>query len=210
MAALSVGRGCRSLGDAQGCPLCSRIVRMSLPETDIARVRRWVARRNEVIGKNISEMRVEMDVDGRAITILDCRPPWREDLGSEWTRLEVARLRDTKKTGTAPRGVTTAVLSGVPQREPIFRRQSCASWAKCVPGSTAGPGDPHQHWRRMVSLTPPPSRGPEPPGIPDLLRAGGLVVGARAPRGVLPGLDGGDGRGQRVVLAGRGPHRASS
>lgn len=73
---------------------------MSLPETDIARVHRWVARRNEAIGKHISEMRVEMDVDGRAITIFDCRAPWREDSGPEWMRLEVARLRYTTKTGT--------------------------------------------------------------------------------------------------------------
>jgi len=56
---------------------------MSLPETDVARVRRWVAGQNERIGEHISEMRVEMDVDPRAITILECRPPWREDFGPE-------------------------------------------------------------------------------------------------------------------------------
>lgn len=44
-------------------------------------------------------MRVEMDVDGRAITILECRPPWREDFGPEWTRQEIARMRYTKSTG---------------------------------------------------------------------------------------------------------------
>jgi hypothetical protein len=102
--------------------------------------------------KNISEMRVEMDVDGRAITILDCRPPWREDLGSEWTRLEVSRLRDTKKTGTAPRGVTTAVLSGVPQRSHLPPTIVCKLGEMCA-RLDGWPGDPHQHWRRMVSLT---------------------------------------------------------
>lgn len=59
---------------------------MSLAETDVARVRRWVADQNERIGEHINEMRVEMDVDARAITILECRPPWREDFGPEWTR----------------------------------------------------------------------------------------------------------------------------
>lgn len=71
---------------------------MTLPETDVARVRRWVADQNERIGDHIDEMRVEMDVDPRAITILDCRPPWREDFGPDWTRQEIARLRYTKST----------------------------------------------------------------------------------------------------------------
>lgn len=72
---------------------------MTRSETDIARVRRWVAEQNEQIGEHIDEMRVEMDVDARVITILECRPPWREDFGPEWTRQEIARLRYTKSTG---------------------------------------------------------------------------------------------------------------
>ncbi len=46
---------------------------MSLPETDVARVRRWVAEENERIGEHVDEMRVEMDVKARAITILEDR-----------------------------------------------------------------------------------------------------------------------------------------
>ena len=72
---------------------------MSLPETDVARVRRWGGEQNERIGEHIDEMRVEMDVEARAITILECRPPWREDFGPEWTRQEIARMRYTKSTG---------------------------------------------------------------------------------------------------------------
>lgn len=75
------------------------MILLPLPETDVARVRRWVAGRNERIGDHISEMRVEMDVDGRTITICECRPPWREGSGSAWTRQEIARLRYTKSTG---------------------------------------------------------------------------------------------------------------
>jgi hypothetical protein len=71
---------------------------MPLPETDLARVRRWVTAQNKRIGGHIHEMRVEMDVDAGAITILECRPPWREDFGPEWTRQEIARLRYTKST----------------------------------------------------------------------------------------------------------------
>lgn len=71
---------------------------MPLPETDVARVRRWVADQNERIGEHINEMRVEMDV-ARAITIFEWRPPWREDFDSEWTRQEIPRLRYTSSTG---------------------------------------------------------------------------------------------------------------
>lgn len=69
---------------------------MALPETDLARVRRWVAGQNERIGEHIAEMRVEMDVDSLAITILKCRPPWDEAAkDANWTRQEIARLRYT-------------------------------------------------------------------------------------------------------------------
>lgn len=72
---------------------------MTVPETDLVRVRQWVTERNEQIGEHIDEMRVEMDVDPRAITILECRPPWREDLRPEWSRQEIARLRYTGSAG---------------------------------------------------------------------------------------------------------------
>ena len=68
-------------------------VAKALPETDIARVQRWVDARNAEIGEHIDEMRVEMDVDARAVTILECRPPWREDFGPEWTCQEISRRR---------------------------------------------------------------------------------------------------------------------
>ena len=43
---------------------------------------------NEEIGEHINEIRVEMDVDPRSVTIFECRPPWHEDFGPEWTRQE--------------------------------------------------------------------------------------------------------------------------
>jgi hypothetical protein len=72
---------------------------VTVPETDAARVRRWVAERNKRIGEHHDELRVELDVDRSAVTILECRPPWREDFGPEWIRQEIARLRYAKSTG---------------------------------------------------------------------------------------------------------------
>nr|WP_221623138.1 DUF3024 domain-containing protein [Micromonospora globispora] len=45
-------------------------------------------------------MRIECEEAARHLTIVECRAPWRADMGSEWTRLPVARLRYTKSTGT--------------------------------------------------------------------------------------------------------------
>ena len=66
-----------------------------LPETDLARVRRWC--RDRVPEDVRDQLRVEADLDTRHVTILECRPPW--DGQGEWTRLPVARLRFTKASG---------------------------------------------------------------------------------------------------------------
>jgi hypothetical protein len=72
---------------------------VAISETDLDRGRRWVTEQNERIGEHLDQMRVEIDIDARAITVLECRPPWCEDFGPEWTRQEIARLRFTKSTG---------------------------------------------------------------------------------------------------------------
>ena len=56
-----------------------------LPELDVARVQRWCA--DQVPGHTRGEIRIE------------CRPPWREDFGPDWTRFPIARLHYTKTTG---------------------------------------------------------------------------------------------------------------
>jgi hypothetical protein len=67
-----------------------------LPETDVARVQRWCRAR---VPEHVrDEVRVEADVAERHLTIVECRPPWRADFGSEWTRFPIARLRYTKGT----------------------------------------------------------------------------------------------------------------
>jgi Protein of unknown function (DUF3024) len=68
-----------------------------LPETDVARVQRWCW--NKVPEHVRDEVRVEVDIAGRHLTIVECRPPWRSDRGTEWSRFPIARLRYTKATG---------------------------------------------------------------------------------------------------------------
>lgn len=69
----------------------------SLPDTDIARVRRWVDARNAGLPERaVGLIRYEIDIDARAVTVLECRPPWRGGAGSSWTRFPIARLRYTK------------------------------------------------------------------------------------------------------------------
>ncbi len=61
-----------------------------LPELDVARVQRWCAA--QVPQRLRGEIRVECDITARHLTICECRPPWRDDLGPEWTRFPIARL----------------------------------------------------------------------------------------------------------------------
>jgi len=69
---------------------------MPIPETDIARVKRYCDQRVPEHAKH--QVRVEVDVDERSITIVEVRAPWREDFGPEWTRFPIARMRYTEKT----------------------------------------------------------------------------------------------------------------
>jgi hypothetical protein len=64
-----------------------------LPELDVERVRRWC--RQRVPGHLRDQIRVEYDAGRGQLTIVECRPPWRNDMGTEWTRFPIARLRYT-------------------------------------------------------------------------------------------------------------------
>lgn len=66
---------------------------MALAELDVARVRRWCAAR--VPERARHHVRVEGQVAPQHLTIVERRPPWREDIGPEWTASPVARPRDT-------------------------------------------------------------------------------------------------------------------
>lgn len=75
----------------------SKAVASTLPDTDVARVRRWCERR--VPAANRDELRVEAIVEARWITIVERRPPWDGQSIDEWLDVPVARLRYTKATG---------------------------------------------------------------------------------------------------------------
>jgi hypothetical protein len=60
-------------------------------------VQRWC--RDKVPAHIRDQVRVEVDVAERYLTIVECRPPWRADTSSPWTRLPIARLRYTKSSG---------------------------------------------------------------------------------------------------------------
>lgn len=68
-----------------------------LPELDLARIRRYCAQR--VPARVSDKIRIELDVSGRSVTILECRPPWNPDFGTEWTRFPIARLRHFEAQG---------------------------------------------------------------------------------------------------------------
>ncbi len=68
-----------------------------IPEADLEMVKRWAYAR--VPERVRDQIRIELDVSERAITILECRPPWRQDMGPEWTRFPIARLRYTRSRG---------------------------------------------------------------------------------------------------------------
>lgn len=64
--------------------------RSVIPEFDLARIQRFCAGRVPL--EFAEEIRVEHEVRGRSVTILECRPPWRPP-PTEWTRKRVAQLR---------------------------------------------------------------------------------------------------------------------
>jgi hypothetical protein len=70
---------------------------VALPDLDVARARRYVDERNSEMPFDArDQVRYELDVTPTSLTIVECRAPWREEYGPDWTRLPVARLRYVK------------------------------------------------------------------------------------------------------------------
>lgn len=60
-------------------------------------MRKWIDQRNvKTPPRAGDQIRYEIDVTDRTITVLESRPPWRKDFGTEWTRFPVCRFRYTK------------------------------------------------------------------------------------------------------------------
>lgn len=62
-----------------------------LSELELIRIRRYVAAR--VPARLAAQVRMEVVVRSTSVTIVESRPPWKADLGPEWTRIPIAQLR---------------------------------------------------------------------------------------------------------------------
>jgi hypothetical protein len=68
-----------------------------IPDLDLARARKWTDQLHaDMPPRARDQIRYEVDVADRTITVLECRPPWRGDPGSEWTRFPICRFRYTR------------------------------------------------------------------------------------------------------------------
>jgi hypothetical protein len=45
------------------------------------------------------ELRLGYEAEPSQITLFECRPPWSEEAGSTWTRVDVAQFQFTPSTG---------------------------------------------------------------------------------------------------------------
>lgn len=68
-----------------------------VPELDANRVRVWASARVSEHARD--QIRIEVEETPRGLTIVECRPPWMPELGSEWSRNPVARLSYVKARG---------------------------------------------------------------------------------------------------------------
>lgn len=63
----------------------------ALSELAVAKVRRFCESR---IPPHVRDkIHLEVQTRGKAITIFERRPPWREDFGPEWSKLKIAQFR---------------------------------------------------------------------------------------------------------------------
>lgn len=69
-----------------------------MPGIDVGRVQRYCEQR--VPDHALHQVRVECQVEARALTIVERRAPWHPNAGPEWTSFPVARLRWTATTRT--------------------------------------------------------------------------------------------------------------
>lgn len=69
---------------------------MAIPETDLARIRRFCEQ--QVAPEMRDQVRVEHRVRGRTVTIVEHRPPWSPALGPEWTDTPQARMKYDEQT----------------------------------------------------------------------------------------------------------------
>jgi hypothetical protein len=65
--------------------------RSAIPDLALAAIRRFCEAHSP--REHRHQLRVEYGVRGKNVTLYDCRPPWRPDLGPDWMRQPIAQLR---------------------------------------------------------------------------------------------------------------------
>jgi hypothetical protein len=71
---------------------------VAVPEGALRQVEEYCASRVSEDARD--QIRVECSARGRGISIVERRPPWNPDLGSEWSEVKVAQLRYDEGRGT--------------------------------------------------------------------------------------------------------------
>ena len=67
----------------------------------------------KVPAEHDDKIRIEYKVRGNTITIYECRPPWREDFGPDWTSMRICTIQWDPEPASGPstRGTETTVAS---------------------------------------------------------------------------------------------------
>lgn len=65
-----------------------------VPDLELDQIRQWLDQRNAEIPESArDQIRYELDVESHAVVVVERRAPWRADVGPDWTRMAIARLR---------------------------------------------------------------------------------------------------------------------
>ena len=112
----------------------------------MARIRRWCQQRVPEHAR--SEVAVECDVTPRHLTIVECRPPWRQDAGEQWTRFPIARLRYAKATRQWPcTGViVTSASTSTTGLPPHLESMTCSRRSTATLPASSGDRAEAQAW----------------------------------------------------------------
>ena len=107
-----------------------------VPELDLARVRRYCRERIPVHLRD--RIRLDVDVTGRRIAIVERRAPWTPEIGPEWTALRLSS--GSRPTALGRSSGRTATTSGTATRSTRRRRSVDCSPAS-PPTRQIGTGD---------------------------------------------------------------------
>jgi len=62
------------------------------------RAGRQLLRHQDPLTEHDDKIRIEYKIRGNTITIYECRPPWREDFGPDWTSMRICSMQWDPKT----------------------------------------------------------------------------------------------------------------